>query len=65
MVKIFRVALIALAIQGFILPEARAQRPGYCQIVLQRCLAECAQFPSFFREGCMMGCGIGYLNCGS
>jgi hypothetical protein len=63
MVKFFRVAMIALAIQSFTLCEAWAARPAYCQVALQRCLTECASFPSLFREGCMMGCGIGYLNC--
>jgi hypothetical protein len=65
MVKFIRVALIGLAIQGFVLSEASAERSGYCEIALQRCLNECARYPSFIREGCMMGCGISYLNCGT
>lgn len=63
MVKVIRVTLIALALQGLVLTELLAQ-PAYCYVALQRCLNQCKVFPDFFREGCTIGCGIGYLNCG-
>jgi len=63
MVKFIRVAMIALAIQGFTLGEARAERRAYCQAALEGCISQCGGLPSIFREAGMIGCGIGYLNC--
>jgi hypothetical protein len=64
MVKFVRVAMIVLAAFGLLVPESRAEIPQSCEIALQRCLTQCRVYPEIFREGCMLGCGIGYLNCG-
>jgi hypothetical protein len=62
MKKVLRVAIIVLVFQALALADARA-RESNCGVALERCLAQCERFPTLLREGCMMGCGIGYLNC--
>jgi hypothetical protein len=62
MKKVLRVVTIVLVFQALVLADARA-RESYCGAALERCLSQCDRFPTLFREGCMMGCGIGYLNC--
>jgi hypothetical protein len=63
MKKVLRVAIIALVFEALLFTDARA-RESYCGTALERCLAQCERYPTLVREGCMMGCGIGYLNCG-
>jgi hypothetical protein len=62
MVKVFRVVVVVLVLQALVLPDARA-KVSNCGSALEHCLAQCDRFPTLFREGCMLGCGIGYLNC--
>jgi len=64
MSKLVRAAMIVLAALALLVPETRAELPQSCEIALQRCLTQCRAYPEIFREGCMLGCGIGYLNCG-
>jgi hypothetical protein len=62
--KVLRVVVAVLALQVLSVPELTVARAIYCQTALGRCLSQCERYPSLFREGCMMGCGIGYLGCG-
>jgi hypothetical protein len=64
MVKLVRAAMVVLIAQALLVPETRAGLAQPCEVALQRCLTQCRVFPEIFREGCMLGCGIGYLNCG-
>jgi hypothetical protein len=64
MVKLVRAALVAFAALALLVPDSRAGTAPSCEIALQRCLTQCRAYPEIFREGCMLGCGIGYLNCG-
>jgi type III secretory pathway component EscT len=64
MVKVLRVVIMVLALQALFVHELGVAQAPYCQTALQRCLSQCERFPALFREGCMMGCGIGYLGCG-
>ena len=62
MMKIVRVAIAVLVLQALAAAGAGA-RESYCNRALENCLIQCEQFPSYFRAGCKVGCGIGYLNC--
>ena len=61
--KAFRLLLIAGALLVLPLLEGEA-RQAYCDEALTRCTNSCKSYPEFFRSGCMIGCGIGYLACG-
>ena len=64
MVKVLRVVVTVVALQALFVHELGVAQAPYCQTALQRCLSQCERYPALFREGCMMGCGIGYLGCG-
>jgi hypothetical protein len=62
MSKVFRAAAVVLALQAFA-PAGVEATVSPCRVALDRCLAQCNKYPWPVREGCMLGCGIGYLNC--
>jgi hypothetical protein len=60
--KVFRVVVAVLVLLVLAFSDARAKET-VCGPALERCLAQCDRYPALIREGCMLGCGIGYLNC--
>ncbi len=62
MVKVIRVAIVALVLHLLVVAGAGA-RESYCRSALDRCISQCEAYPGMFRTGCTAGCYLGFLVC--